>query len=377
MPNRLAQVRTERGWKKTRLIYELRRAASRRGETLPKDESLGRRIAVWENQDGAVSDFYRELLCEVYGREPVDLGLLEPPRVEEIPELPDELTGLPELVRLDSGLVALLRDQTQGLRLLGRRLGGPTIHAQAVAHVETVQRLVRHALPGADREVAADELGQAAALAGWQALDMGRLDDAWRLHETATAAAREGGAAGLGYARAQQGFVLLDAGRVADAHALIRSARERLDAPVSRELRAWLHAAEGEALAALGDRDAALHALDSAAAELPDRPEGSLPYLMLDQGNLARWRGHCLARLGETSAIEDLSDALDVIAGDRRGSAEASVRAEIGLRVDLAIALRARGEVTESQGQAARASELAGRTGSARQRRRIEALLSA
>ncbi|WP_060711261.1 hypothetical protein [Pseudonocardia sp. HH130629-09] len=124
--------------------------------------------------------------------------------------------------------MALLREQTQGLRLLDRRLAGRPIYAQAVAHVETMQRLVRYALPSADRETAADELGQAAALPGRQALDMGRLDDAWRLHETATAAALEGGgAAGLGYARAQQGFVLLDAGRVADAHALIRSARVR------------------------------------------------------------------------------------------------------------------------------------------------------
>ncbi len=377
MPNRLAQVRLERGWKKARLLYELRAAARRRGESLPKDDSLSRRIAVWENQGGVVSDFYRDLLCEVYESEPADLGLVEPPGVRGTQDLANELLGLPEFVRLDSGLVSLLRDQTQGLRLLDRRLGAPTIHAQAVAHVETVERLVRNALPGADRENAADELGQAAALAGWQALDMGRLDEAWRLHETATAAAREGGAAGLGYARAQQGFVLLDAGRLSDAHALIRSARDRLDAPVSSELLAWLHAAEGEALAALGERDAALRALDSAAVELPDRPEGSLPYLMLDQGNLARWRGHCLARLGEMSAIEDLSAALDVMAGDHRGGAEASVRAEIGLRVDLALALRARGEMTESQRQATQASELAGRTGSERQRRRIVGLLSA
>lgn len=145
----------------------------------------------------------------------------------------------------------------------------------------------------------------------------------------------------------------------------------------SRDLLAWLHAAEGEALAALGDRSAALRALDSAAAELRDRSEGSLPYLMLDHGNLARWHGHCLARLSEASAIDELTAALGAIAGNRRDTAETSVRAEVGLRVDLALALRARGETGESQEQAARASELAGRSGSERQRRRIAALLSA
>ncbi|MDN5916092.1 MAG: hypothetical protein L0I76_13485 [Pseudonocardia sp.] len=370
MRNRLAQVRAERGWKKARLLHELRAAARRRGETLPKDESLSRRVAVWENQDGAVSDFYLDLLCEVYECEPADLGLVELPP-EAAPELVNELSDLPEFVRLDSGLVALLRNQTQGLRLLDRRLGGGTIHTQAIAHVETVERLVRYALPGSDRESAADELGQAAALAGWQALDMGRLDEAWRLHETATSAAREGGPAGLSYARAQQGFVLLDAGRPADAHALIRSARERVEAPVPGELLAWLHAAEGESLAALGDRDGALRALDAADAALPGQQEGALPFLMLDQGHLARWRGHCLARLGELSAIDDLTTALAAMSGEQYG------RAEVSLRVDLALALRARNEAAESQHQARRASELAGRTGSERQRRRIVDLLSA
>lgn len=371
MRNRLAQVRADRGWKKVRLLHELRSAAGRHGETLPKDESLGRRVAVWENQGGAVSDFYRDLLCEVYGCEPADLGLIEPPPRDETPELIDDLSDLPEFVRLDSGLVALLRAQTQGLRLLDRRLGGSTIFEQTIAHMDTVERLVRYALPGADRESAADELGQAAALAGWQALDMGRIDEAWRLHETATSAAREGGPAGFSYARAQQGFVLLDAGRTADAHALIRSARDRVDAPFPGELVAWLHAAEGESLAALGDRDGALHAIDAADAALPDQPEGALPFVMLDQGHLARWRGHCLARLGELSAIDDLTTALDAMSDQQYG------RAEVSLRVDLALALRARDEVAESQRHARRASELAGRAGSERQRRRIVELLSA
>ena len=92
---------------------------------------------------------------------------------------------------------------------------------------------------------------------------------------------------------------------------------------------------------------------------------------MLDQGHLARWRGHCLARLGELSAVDDLTTALDAMSGQQYG------RAEVSLRVDLAIALRARNEIDESKGQARRASDLAGRTGSERQRRRIVDLLSA
>jgi hypothetical protein len=52
-------------------------------------------------------------------------------------------------------------------------------------------------------------------------------------------------------------------------------------------------------------------------------------------------------------------------------------RAEVGLRVDLALAFAARGDVGDSQAHARRAAELAGRTGSVRQRRRIAQLLAA
>ena len=373
MSNRLAHARAERGWKKSRLIYELRAAAKRRRIVLPKDESLNRRIAVWENQDGDVTDHYRALLCEVYGRSAAELGLVELPSASPPPPELDDMAERLTFARLDAGLVELLRGQTQSIRLLDRRLGGEAIHQQTVAHVDQIESLVRFALPGIDRNAAADELGQAAALAGWQALDMGRLEEAWRLHEVAQAAARESGApAGFSYARAQQGYVLLDARQPEDAYELIKATREQTASKVPPVLRAWLYAAEGEALATQGRRDAALRALDEAAALLPEGvvPEG-LPYLMLDAGHLARWRGHCLARLGEESAIDDLTTALGAMSEGQYGRAEAS------LRVDLALAFQARGDAAEARIHARRASEVAGRSGSQRQRRRIAELLSA
>lgn len=372
MPNRLAQVRAERGWTKAKLIHALRHAAGK--TALPTDEAMKRRIAVWENQHGAVSDFYRDLLCTAYRLDAVELGIAPAPAPLPGPPAPTIVAnGGLTFRRLDSGLVALFRDHTQSLRMLDRRLGGPTIHRQVVAHVEQIESTLHHALPDAHREAAADQLGQAAALAGWQALDMGDVPEAWRLHEIATAAERESGdRAGLAYARAQQGYVLLDAGHAADAQALMASARQQAGSAVPPALRSWLAAAEGEALSALSRRDAALHALDAAADTLPgdDRDDG-LPYLMLDAGHLARWRGHCLARLGDGGAIDDLSSALDAMGEGRYG------RAEVGLRVDLALAFHARNDLGESRAHALRAAELAGFTGSERQRRRIAALLAA
>jgi hypothetical protein len=78
---------------------------------------------------------------------------------------------------------------------------------------------------------------------------------------------------------------------------------------------------------------------------------------------------HCLARLGEVSAIDDLGVALAAMPEGQYA------RAEVGLRVDLALAFRARGEAAESRAQAEQAGRLAGRTGSERQRRRIRELL--
>lgn len=370
MGNRLAEVRGERGWKKARLLFELRTAAARHGENLPKDESLARRVAVWENQNARISDFYRDLLCEVYGCRAEELGLVDPDVPTRTASGSVHATEL--LSKIDRQLVTLLRSNTQTIRLLDRRLGSAAVYRQTTAHVDHLETLVKFAFPGDQRDAAADELSQAAALAGWQALDGGCLEDAWRHHELAASAARESGEpSGLAYALAQQAYVLLEMGYVDDAWTVVRKARERLAGPVPTELVAWLFAAEGEMLAALGDRDSALRALDSADTYVTGSANNDLPFVMLDPAHLARWRGHCLARLGDASAIGDLSTALAAMGDGQYG------RAEVSLRVDLALALRVRGEVEESRSEAQRARALADRTGSRRQQRRIDELLSA
>jgi tetratricopeptide (TPR) repeat protein len=141
---------------------------------------------------------------------------------------------------------------------------------------------------------------------------------------------------------------------------------------VPARLRAWLSAARAEFLAAAGDSSGALRSLDRAQDFLPAGDmDPELPYVMLNAGNLARWRGNCLARLGYDEAIDELTAALS---GAQKLS---SHRAESGLRVDLALAFRKRGDIAMSVEHATRAAELAGSAGSARQRARIARLLSA
>lgn len=72
----LRAARGRRGWKKSQLIHALRRAASARGEQLPADASLNRRIALWENQGTPPDERYQALLCEVYNTTPATLGFV-------------------------------------------------------------------------------------------------------------------------------------------------------------------------------------------------------------------------------------------------------------------------------------------------------------
>ena len=113
-------------------------------------------------------------------------------------------------------------------------------------------------------------LADAAALAGWQALDTGDLDQAWALHVTAQHAAREAeDRPALVHAMAQQAYVLLDVGRSIDALELARVAQDQASGGVPPVLEAWLSAVVGEMAAAVGDELGARRALDLAADVVP------------------------------------------------------------------------------------------------------------
>ena len=99
-------------------------------------------------------------------------------------------------------------------------------------------------------------------------------------------------------------------------------------------------------------------------------PDGAedLPFLLLTEPHLARWRGHCLAELGDRQAI-----AAPRLA---QASEKDSVRAATGLHADLALALLRCGQAEEAEAEAERALAMAQRYGSVRQRRRLRAVLT-
>ncbi|MGI8310473.1 hypothetical protein [Saccharopolyspora hattusasensis] len=362
----LKRARLATGMTQGETRAKLREARRRRGKMPPKDASLKRMYTEWEQ--GRVDPVdWRDELCEVFELPPVALAFVEvtPPPSLEIP-------SLLEITRLDLEIVEMLEVQTDHYRHMDRKVGAAII-PQTVAHVEHMQNLLRTSLPGQHSALAAVALAEGAALAGWQALDAGDVTKAWNLHDIAKSAAAQGESpAVLAHVTAQQAYALLDAGRASDAVELVQFAHTPDTARrVPPRLRAWLAAAEAEFLAAAGEHYQALKMLDQAVEVLPEGDtDPELPYLMLNGTHLSRWRGHCLARLGADEAVDDLTTALE------GSQVLTSKRAETGLRVDLALALRSRGDIEGSKRHAQRAADLAGRTGSARQRARISKLLA-
>ena len=370
----IAELQEGRGWTRSRLVHELRLVARRLdvGE-LPSDESLKRMIRQWISGSRGLSDFHADLLTAAFGV-PFAAGRPSEEIADRAATYPtaDELRARLDQVRavVDSQLVDLLEAHTDGLRALDRRLGARKLLAQTKAHVGQVTDLLTYALPGGVRPALAAAAAEAAALAGWQALDLGRPDDAWLLHETAKTAARECEApAVLAHVTAQQAYALLDVDKPADSLALIQHAREAADGEVPGVMHGWLWAALAESLAAVGEEGRCRRALDEAARLIAHSDGEQLPYLFLDPVHLARWRGHCLARLGCAEAVNDLASAL----ADLDPS---FTRAASGLHCDLALAYSQRGEHDAALAHAGEAAQLAAQTSSARQRRRISELLT-
>lgn len=351
----IAALCSARGWSRARLILELRQVASQEGIGLPGDESLKRMIRQWVNHSRIPSDLYYRLLCRAF-RIPVD------PATQVV------AAGLGDRVgfAVDEGLVLSLEDQTASLRALDLRMGGARLNGQAAAHARTVADMVSWAPPGPVRAAAAAAGAEAAALAGWQVLDLGSTEGAWRWHEVARELAQEAGDPSVtAHVTAQQGYALLDEGRTAEAVEQMAAARAAANGSVPGVLAAWLAAAEAEARAANGERDETLRLLDHAYDVLDTT---QVPYLALDEMTLLRWRGHCLARLGEESAVTDLGKALE-------GVDQQWIRARSGLHADLALALALRGERDVAVAHAEQVRVLAASTGSVRQRDRLRLVL--
>ena len=164
----------------------------------------------------------------------------------------DLLRQLASAGNIDTAVVQVLQEETNAVRLLDRRLGAPAVAAKLEAHISHLTVSLHHSLMPDRRQQLAAVLADAAALAGWQAIDMGRMDAAWNHFETATAAAREAhDNCLLAFAAGEQAYVLLDLGQPAEAFDKVRAVYDQTYAAIPHQMRGWLRAAEGE-MAAVG-----------------------------------------------------------------------------------------------------------------------------
>jgi hypothetical protein len=276
---------------------------------------------------------------------------------------------LSNAVAVDGRALALLAAQADRIREVDRMLGARAAEAQMRGHLEALDLLRSYTVSAYQREALADLYADAAALAGWQRLDLGDLHASWRHHEAARNAGREGrSVAALVHAMAQQAYVLAELRELDSAIQLAEYARSVAGQAVPPLLLSWLWAVQGELCALSGNADPCRRAFAVAERLLPPAAyDPDLPYIVLSDVHLARWRGNAFAQLGDAAAIGDLRRALD-------GLDDSFTRAKAGLHVDLASALATADRRAEAGVELREAKTLAIRVGSSRQRRRIRRL---
>lgn len=369
----LKNARAARGWSQERLVREIELYARRHVTDVASTASLRVYVSEWENGKRSISDRYAAILRQLLG---VTDGELRGDRASA--PGPATADGYDELLsRIDSAssvsesMVKAFNDQTELLRTMDRERGAAGLVDQMAGHLSALEDALNFAVLPSTRRPVALALAGASTLAAWQAIDAGAVERAWRHYELAKRAARDAEEPMyLAHAMGEQAYVLCEAGRPSLGLDLVRDAQRTVGQAGSPRLRAWLYAAEAELCAHAGLPDDCLRALDLAEASIPRGPEARDPDMLsifLNGAHLARWRGNVLALLGDVDAVTSLYGALEVID-------PTFVRAQAGLHADLAQAHLVRAEYDDADAHLRKARLLANRTGSVRQRRRIDQL---
>ncbi|WP_436785768.1 transcriptional regulator [Yinghuangia sp. YIM S10712] len=162
--------------------------------------------------------------------------------------------------RVDRASAGALVERTAALFAAEERHPARQLYPAAAGHVDQIAGLIASA--GESRLALTVAAGEAAALAGWLAWDIGETDTARGYLRTAMAASEEAdhpalGALVLGYAS----YTVEDPRQ---ARKMLTAGQERVTGPGCATARAWLAAREAEEAAASGDQEGAIRALERA-----------------------------------------------------------------------------------------------------------------
>ncbi|MEU8456832.1 helix-turn-helix transcriptional regulator [Streptomyces griseoaurantiacus] len=368
----LRGARTARGWSQERLVREIERYARQNVTDVASTASLRVYVSEWENGKRTLSDRYAAILRKLLGVTDAELRDSGPaPAIPSADGYDELLSRIDAAGSVGAPMVKAFNDQTELLRTMDRQMGAAGLVDQMTGHLAALEDALNFAVLPAARKPVALALAGASTLAAWQAVDSGAVERAWRHYELAKRAARDAEAPMyLAHAMAEQAYVLCEAGRPALGVDLVRDAQRTVGGSGSPRLRAWLYAAEAEMCAHAGLPDDCQRALDAAVNTIPPGPEDRDPDMLsifLNGVHLARWQGNVLALLGDGDAVTSLYGALERMD-------PTFVRARAGLHTDLAHAHLTRAEYDDAHTHLRQARLLASRTGSVRQRRRVDML---
>ncbi|RLL68888.1 hypothetical protein D7M15_20955 [Streptomyces sp. Z26] len=387
-------ARRDRGWSQSRLVNELRRLAARRGQALPSDASVKRRVASWENGHSGPDEFYGALLCEALDVTGAQLGLNSPTTQDgqlletRYPPSPESaINGVDQLWRADlNGYEPLLLSETSAaawseasLRWLvapepafpsepvdGRvrvglsdvatvkttsdmfaalddRFGGE--HARH-AVIQYLSRDVAPLLKGQYKESVGRALfstvAEATLLAAWMSYDSCHHGLAQRYFLQALRLAQDGDdrrlAGSILSAMSHQATFL---GKYTEAATLARAARMGISGVATPTLMAQFHAMEARALARTGDRQACETALAEAASALERRNDTHEPEWItyFDAAELAAEAAHC---------FRDVNSARQAVANAENAMSGSHVRSDFFATMVLADAHLRAGDAEEA-----------------------------
>lgn len=294
---------------------------------------------------------------------------------------PAVLSPTPGVVHAE--LLTQYETLTGAYRQIDYQAGSAAVYEQTVSQLNRLMALADN-VPSSHYQRFALVLGDTAQLAAWLAIDHQDYGAARRYTSLALSSAQEGEDAELhAYVVGIMSYIHLHAGRGPDAVRLLLAALHLAENPrfgIGPAVQSWLTEAVGEAYALAGDRQAGAAALAKAERLFDGVDQADVPaWLGFYNGSehIMRLKGRCLVRLGDgAAAAPALEEAVAALPTHY-------VRERSGTLVDLAIARlmpsRAnRASAVEPEAAAAAALEawdLAVRTGSGRNQRRVRELL--